>query len=67
MEPKTYPLTVDLSDYTLDIEQLDNLTSEYLGKILDANDDPIIEIEFDDANNLKAFEKSLRLTYGKSK
>ncbi len=33
MEPKTYPITVNLSEYTLDIEQLDNLTAEYLGEL----------------------------------
>ncbi len=67
MESKMYPITVNLSDYTLDIEQLDNLVSEYIGKILDAYDEPMVEIEFEDLNNSKSFLQALNLTYKRVK
>ncbi len=67
MEPKTYLLTVDLSSYALDIEQLDNLAAEFCGKILDAYDEPMVEIEFEDPNNSKSFLQALNLTYKRRK
>jgi len=67
MEPTTYKISINLSDYTIGEEILDNLACEYCGKILESNDDnaQILDLEFEQANDLKAFKKTLDLTYKK--
>ena len=62
MKDKPKIVTINLENYTMSPTQLDNLVSEYYGKILNTSEQVefIFEIEFEEASHSESFLRALK-------